>query len=193
MSVTHTIKNRIKKPWGCFWALRQWLLNSSIPVRQRMNLGRWAVDSTMLWGSASWTVTDGVKLLLVSMEHAMHRILQLPRRPDETCWRYRNRYSRIYAQWLRDTNGLTIFQKCLRKIWTWAGHVARLPATRNFQCVMEFKSLHLQHATRVVWGQGHRRGDAFRRWENKLDKLCLRQWNQTWAKKSYHAHESRVE
>jgi hypothetical protein len=94
MSVTHTIKKRIKKPWGCFWALRQWLLNSSIPVGQRMNLWRWAVDSTMLWGSASWTVTDGVKRLRVTMEHAMHRrILQLPRRPDETWWRYRDRYS----------------------------------------------------------------------------------------------------
>jgi phage tail protein X len=182
MSGTHTIKNRIKKPWGRLWALRQWLLNSSIPVGQRMSLWRRAVDSTMLWGSASWTVTDGVKQFLVSMEHAMHRrILHLPRRPDETCWRYRSRCSRIFAQWLRDTNGITIFQKSLRKIWTWAGHVARLPASRIVRCAMEFESLHWLYATRVVGGEGHRRGGAVRRWENKLDKLCLRQWNQTRA------------
>jgi phage tail protein X len=118
----------------------------------------------------------------LSMEHAMHRrILQLPRRPDETCWRYRSRCSRIYAQWLCDTNGLTIFQNCLRKIWTWGGHVARVPAIRFVRCATEFEWLHWKYATSVVGGQAHRRGDAFRRWENKLDKLCLRQWNQTWA------------
>jgi hypothetical protein len=87
------------------------------------------------------------------MEHAMHRrTLQLPRRPDETCWRYRIRCFRIYAQWLRDTNGLTIFQKCLRKIGAWGGHVARLPATRIVRCAIEIRMAALAIRDKSGWG-----------------------------------------
>jgi hypothetical protein len=163
---SHTRSKTVSRSLGLFPGPCGNGCSTSIPVGQRMNLWRWAVDSTMLWGSASWSVTDGVKRLLVSMEQTMHRrILQFPRRTDETCWRYRNRCSRIYAQWLRDTNALTIFQNCLKKILTWGGHVARLPAIRIVRCAMEFEWLHWQYATRVVGVQGHRRGDAFRRWE----------------------------
>ncbi len=184
------VRNRIQQAWGCFWSLRQWLLNRRIPIRQRLDLWRLAIDSTLLWGSASWTVNDSVKRIIVAMEHAMHRkILMMPRSPVETCWQYRGRCARIYASWLRERKAFTIYQKCLNKIWTWAGHVARLPDTRIVKCCLEHKCVQWQYVARLVGGQGHRRGGAFKRWENKLEQWCMRQWNQPWM--TVHATHSK--
>ena len=175
---------RICKAWGVFWAMRSWLLNRHVDRSSRLRLWRLAVDSTVLWASGSWTLTAQEQRLLKTMENGMFRkIAMLPKRLDEPWHLYKQRCSRVLGEWYCAEHMYSVVEKAYARIWSWAGHVVRLPQSRLVQKLLFYKGCLWRYAAAVVdanAGQQHPGRGWHRRWERVLEAfglLSTKQWN----------------
>lgn len=125
------IRDRIAKAWRAFWRLRSWLLRRSVSVRARLQLWRAAMRATLFWCAGSWRLPCSLGDELVRAERAMYaKIVMMPRRAEDTMWSYRERSARNLEAFLTSENHVDWYSFALLQSWSWAGHVARLPARR---------------------------------------------------------------
>ena len=87
----YELDNRITKAWASFHSLRKVLCSRTYPLRQRLALFEQVVTATILYGSASWTMTTARSQLIRSVQRPMlRRVVGIVQQDGET-----------YVEWIQ--------------------------------------------------------------------------------------------
>ena len=172
------IRDRIAKAWRAFWRLRSWLLRRSVSVRARLQPWRAAMRATLFWCAGSWRLPCSLGDELVRAERAMYaKIVMMPRRAEDTMWSYRERSARNLEAFLTSENHVDWYSFALLQSWSWAGHVARLPARRLANRALQSEGVLWRWAFRFLGeslglGLGGGGYCRFLRWEHDIEQYC---------------------
>ena len=167
------VARRIQMSWSKYHSLKP-ILRQKTPLSHRLAILNACVYQSLLWGSHSWTVTRKRCQQLRGFEKQIMRGLipcpksfqDLPR--DEKF----QKWDDLVSQTLAAENHTSLDQRWLGRWHGWAGHTARLPASRW--------ALRTQQHRNISWWRGqqdfesgfrhHGKRAHLARWENVLDR-----------------------
>ena len=110
----YEIDSRFAKTWRKFYSFRYELCCKDFPLRDRMRLFVSVITHTLLYGSASWTMTRArEQKIQVAQRRMLRKMCQTRRLAAET--------------WVEWVPRVTAQRRCK---WRWAGRVARHTTTR---------------------------------------------------------------
>ncbi len=138
------------------------------------------MGGVLLWGSASWSLTQREKRLIRGMQlSVMRKVVGVRRSPYEDYIEWLRRATRR-AKEMGEQAGMSSWLKrhFLAK-WSWAGHVARMPDDRWAKKLTMYMTM---FDGMPVWQRPLRaRRGTFRRWENEIKNRCHAEGLQNWA------------
>ena len=159
------IENRVTKAWASFHSLRKVLCSRTYPLRHRLSLFEQVVTATLLYGSASWTMTAARSQLIRSVQRSMlRRVVGTARQDEETYVDWIQRSTHVAESLYVRNGGESWVRQQRRRYWRWAGHVARAADGRWSNRLL-------------CWHpQGSRRpGRPIKRWTDELDAFFSQQ------------------
>jgi hypothetical protein len=193
------IARQIANSWKAFWSLRSWLLRRTIPRLDRLRLWTAALDATCLWGSGTWRLSKQDKSNLRTLELQQYRkIAQHPRRPDERGFEYRARTARLLRKHLQNCKKLDLVGRAAKRIWTFAGHCARLEPQHLARKLLWTRGWHYRGVRRLftdaelnlrIWQEGRRvavnslgrsRSGHFALYDGALERFCRNHFGDHW-------------
>jgi hypothetical protein len=145
---------RIRHAWGAFWNLKFILLNKRINLKARFETLEYWVIPVLLYGSQTWTMTEGqIKKIQVCQHKTERKVL------DIKLW------DKVRNEDLRRESGIEDAVSKARTLkWRWGEHVARMTQER------------WAHATTRDPRQGKRRGRPRHRWSQEFKNEVGAQW-----------------
>ena len=179
----HEVRNRIAAGWRLFWSMKALLLHQPSSVKKRLRLFDSTVGSCVLWCASSWTPQmEELRLLKTARRAMLRRIVGQKRAPEEE-----------YLSWIRRITGKAEkaaslagvrdwAQEHSRMKWSWAGHVARRPASTWVWRVTTWRDAEWQ-ALAVHGGGGRPLRPSTRRWmkyEDSLRRFCQEKGIASW-------------
>ena len=108
-----------------------------------------------------------------------------PRRADDTMWSHRERTACNLEAYLKNEDLLDWCSYGLCQIWTWAGHVSRLPVRRLVNRALHSEGILWCWAARFLGESlGHGLGGGgycrFLRWEHDIEQFCELEQDNVW-------------
>jgi hypothetical protein len=180
------VRARIASAWRTFWRLRRYLLNRGISTNKRLEFWMMTIRPSLFWAAGSWRLTSDLCSEITKAQRSMFRKISMkPRLFDDTAWDYMARSARALETWLTKTKHDSWENYGLKQAWSWAGHVARLPAGRLARKVLHTDGAYWRTACQALdvstsfFGKfGVRRR---LRWENTIQQFCFIELMDTWC------------
>ena len=121
------IESRIGKGWKKCYLFRSELCCRDYPLEHRLRLFNGTVSPTVLYGSASWTMTKAREnKLMVAQRRMLRKICQTKRR-EHTDWvEWLREATHVVREQMRAHDGECWVAAQRRRKWRWAGVVARM-------------------------------------------------------------------
>ena len=135
------------------------MCSRTYPLRQRLALFEQVVTATILYGSASWTMTTARSQLIRSVQRPMlRRVVGIVQQDGETYVEWIQRSSHVAEALYLRNGGESWVKQQRRRYGRWAGHVARAEEGRWSNRLLYW---HPQGARRP--------GRPVKRWTDELD------------------------
>ena len=135
------------------------MCSRTYPMRQRLALFEQVVTATLLYGSASWTMTTARSQLLRSVQRSMlRRVVGIIRQDGETYVEWIQRSTHVAEHHYCRSGGESWVVQHRRRCWKWARHIARATDAR--------------WASRLLYWHprgSRRQGRPVKRWTDDLD------------------------
>jgi hypothetical protein len=174
------LDSRLAKAWRSYWANYGLLSNPRAHPSQRVRLFNSVVTPTALWavGSLSPT-TKSVDRFDTTMRGMVARILRVRRKAQEGWLPWFKRSRREANTFLREARVPRWGTLLLKRVFTWGGHVSRLPNNRVCKSLMRWRDLEWWRHRQALIALGfpdltHPQGRfGFpRRWETPFEKFA---------------------
>ena len=171
----YEIPNRIAAGWRLFWSMKALLMNTASSVKSRLRLFNSTVGSCVLWCTESWTPkVEEMRVLNVARRSMLRRIVGARRASEEDYLEWIQRATRK-AERLATAAGVRNWVEAHRAAkWSWAGHVARRPATTWVWRVSSWRDSEWQALAMEVGSTRPLRPSRRRwmKWEYDLHRFC---------------------
>ena len=113
------VDHRLKKATAAFWANKELLTSSAVPIPVRLREYVTKVQSVAMFGCACWTWTKATyDSLLVWENSILKKMVRVPKGEDEGFVTYYKRRNRICRRWFHKCGHTSLPTKVLREIYT---------------------------------------------------------------------------
>lgn len=150
------ISNRINIGWKRYWALKDVMKNSEIPVKAKKKIFNTCILPSMTYGCQTWGLTNKNIKSLEICQHRMERSMLNMKLKDKI------RLTKIRKQ----TKIIDIKYRIQQLKWKWAGHLIRDKTEKWAKGVTEWCPRYKKR----------NRGRQQRRWEDDIKKVAGTTW-----------------
>lgn len=158
-TTTKEIQNRINLGWKRYWALKDVMKNSQIPIEGKKKIFNTCILPSMTYGCQTWSCTKKNIKALETCQHRMERSILNIKLKDKI------RLKTIRKQ----TKIIDIKYQIKQLKWKWAGHQIRSKTEKWTNEVTEWCPRYKKRS----------KGRQFRRWEDDIKEVAGPCWMRT--------------